>query len=359
MSTNISSRATAGPALYGHWTGDLRTVRTIRYAVGVTASVAIAFGLAWPLYILTPVFTGVFLSLPLPGPTLKQAFKLFGYVAVAFAIGLAFTMFLLPYPLIYLPALGIALFHIYYLVNRRGPVMLGLMSLIAVLVLSMLGNAHEALATVFALQFAGSMALAVLFYVLAHGLLPDPPGDHQALAHPGFQSGYSRVAALTALKSTITVFPLAILFISANLSGQLLILLYAAIYSITPDLAKGREAGMKGLFTTAIGGLAAMAIFWLIVAVPEYHFFITVMFLVSLIFAQNIFSDTPIAKYLPSAFVALLVLLSGGLGEDTNFTGKFFMRLILICAATLYVVGAMSVLDELFERIMQRPDKNR
>ena len=136
------------------WTSDLRTARIVRYAVGVTTAVAIAFGLEWPLYFLTPVLTAFFLALPIPAPTLKQLFYNILYVLVACVLGLVFTLFLLPYPLVYVPALGIILFRIYYLANRRGPVFLVLMSLLAVLILPMMGQGHEALAAGFALYFA-------------------------------------------------------------------------------------------------------------------------------------------------------------------------------------------------------------
>jgi hypothetical protein len=333
MSTDISvDKYDAPPGDAGSprqitWTADLRTVRIVRYAVGVTVSVAIAFGLQWPLYFLTPIFTAMFLAMPLPGPTLKQAFTLFGYVAVAFALGLIFTLFLLPFPLVFVPALGLALFHIFYLVNRGGPAMLGLMSLLAVLILSMMGNAHEALAMMFAFNFAWSATLAVLFYLLAHGLFPDPAIEQPTLGHSGFQPGYSKVAALTALKSTIAVLPIAV-----------------------------KAAGLKSLTSTVIGGLAAMAFYWLIVAVPQYHFFITLMLLTTLIFGTNIFSEKPLAKYLPSAFIALLILFGTSMGEGASFTGKFLSRVILIIAATLYVVGVMSILDQFFSRIQKSTD---
>ena len=236
MSTNVTADNHAAPpgdaGRYRQmsWTADLRTVRIVRYAAGVTVAVAMAFGLQWPLYFLTPIFTAMFLAMPLPGPTLKQAFALFGYVAVAFALGLIFTLFLLPFPIVFVPALGIALFHIFYLVNRGGPAMLGLMSLLAVLILSMMGNAHEALAMMFAFNFAWSATLAVLFYMLAHGIFPDPAGERPALGHSGFQTGYSKVAAITALKSTIAVLPIAILFVAANWTGEMLIMIYAELY---------------------------------------------------------------------------------------------------------------------------------
>ncbi|MFC1823588.1 DUF2955 domain-containing protein [Thermodesulfobacteriota bacterium] len=362
MSINVSANMhPVAPAVgensrHRPWTRDLRTARIVRYAVGVTVSVAIAFGLQWPLYFLTPIFTALFLAIPLPGPTLKQAFALFGYVVVAFAIGLIFTLFLLPYPLVFIIALGLVLFHIFYMVNRGGPVMLGLMSLIAVLILSMMGSAHEALAMMFALNFAWSSALAVFFYVLAHGMFPDPPGGQPTPGHGGFQRGYSRVAATTALKSTIAALPLAVLFIAAELTGEMLIMIYAAIYSMSPELSKGKAAGLKSLASTLIGGLAAMMLFWLMVAVPEYHFFIVLMLLAALIFGANIFSEKSLAKYLPSAFIALLILIATSMGEGVSFTGKFISRVILISAATLYVVGVMSLLDEVFSRERKHSD---
>ena len=49
----------------------------------------------------------------------------------AFVLGLFFAFFLLPFPLVYVPMLGLTLFHIYYLANRRGPLFLVLMSIIA------------------------------------------------------------------------------------------------------------------------------------------------------------------------------------------------------------------------------------
>ena len=357
MSTEVIIREENQTPLKITWPKDLRTVRILRYAIGITSAGAFAFGLGWPLHLLTPIFTGIFLSLPLPSPSIKGAFILFGYVALAFAVGLIFSLVLLPYPLIYIPALALVLFHIYYLINRNGSVIFGLMCLIAILLLSMLGNAYESLAMMIALQFAASLGLAVLFYVLAHGLLPDPPGSHLELAQHGFQSGYSQQAALSAIKSTIAVLPLAIIFIAAGWTGQILILVYAAIYSLTPDLAKGRAAGLKALLTTIIGGISAAAFYWLIVAVPEYHFFIALLFLTTLIFGKSIFSDNPLAKYLSSAFTAMLILLGGSMGEGANFTSKFILRILMIGAATLYVVGAMSVLDELFDRIMKKLGK--
>ena len=93
-----------------------------------------------------------------------------------------------------------------------------------------------------------------------------------------------------------------------------------------------------------------MVFFWLIVAVPEFHFFIALMLLTTLMFGTGIFSDAPLAKYLPSAVTALIILLGSSMGEDVNITDKFIVRVILIGAAALYVVAVLSVLDHFWPR---------
>ena len=351
MSTDASVEAAAGAAApvparsKASWRTNPRTVRIVRYTVGVTLAAAIAFAYEWPLFFLTPVLAAFFLSLPLPGPTLRQTLDLFGYVLVAFALGLVFTLYLLPYPLIYILLLGLALFHIYYLVNRGGPLMLAVMCLIAVLILPILALGHDALASGFTLYFVLSSGLSVLIYLLAHRLFPDPQTQGTMPGQAGFQRGYSPAAALAASKSTAAVLPIAVLFIVMGWASQILVMVFAAIFSLSPQVSKGWAAGVKSLKSTLIGGAAAVVFYWLIVAVPEFHFFVALTFLTTLIFGAAIFSGRPIAQYLPSAFIALLILVSGSMGEGADFVGKLVTRIVLISLAVIYVVAALAVLD--------------
>lgn len=336
------------------WTRDLRTVRIVRFAVGVTAAVAIAFGFDWTLNFLTPVFTAFFLALPLPAPSAKQIFNNILYVLAAMLLGIVFTHHLLPYPMLYVPALGLLLFHIYYLANRRGPIFLVLLCLIAVLILPMLLQTQEAVPVAFAVYFAGSSLLAILLFWLAHGIFPDPMGEQpKGAGYGGFYKGYSREAALTALKSTIAILPLATLYITLGLTDEILVMVFAAIFSLSPQLSHGTAAALKSLTSTLIGGFAALLFYALIVAVPQYHFLIALMMLTTLLFGAGIFSGKPLAQYLPSALIALLVLVSTSTAEDADIASKFVMRILLISTAALYVVAVISVLDHVWQRKTQ------
>lgn len=354
MSTDISVDAHADTAVGESrkklWTHDVCTARIVRYAIGVTAAAALAFGLNWPLFFITPLFVAMFLAMPSPAPTIRESLHAMVYPVVAFALGLLFTLLVLRYPLVYVLALGLMLFHIYYLANRGGPFVLVLMCLLAVLLLPLMATQHPALAVVVALYFAWSAVLAILLVLLAHGLFPDPASERSVSARAGFQSGYSSKAASAALKSTAAILPLAALFIAFSLTDQMLIMIFAAIFSLSPELTKGRTAALKSLSSTLIGGVAAVVFFYLIVAVPEFHFFIMLMFFTTLFFAAGIFSDHPLAKYLPSAVTALLILLGTSMGEGASLTDKYIVRVLLIGGAALYVVGALSVFDHFWSR---------
>ena len=331
-------------ALAAEITADPSALRAIRFAVGVTIAVALAYGIEWPLSFLLPVLTAVILGLPLPIPSLAAGLRNMLYTLAAFGIGLVFSLFFLRYPLVYILVLGLVLFHLYYFLNRGGSFWLTLMTMLAILLLPMLANTHEGFASGVALGFVGTSWLTMLMIWLAHLLVPDPVAAKMPRP-PGFQPGYSQPAAQLALKSTLVIWPLASLFIVFDLMDYLLVMIFSAIFILKPELSKGREAGLNSLVSTVLGGVCAWLFYWLIVAVPEYHFYIVLMFFTTLLFGMNIFSAKPTARYFGSALVALLILVNGSMGEGAEFTELFAQRIALIVLAVLYIVAVLKVLD--------------
>jgi hypothetical protein len=332
------------------WRSDVRIVRTLRFGLGVWASSLLAFVFQWPLFFLAPVLAAFFLSLPLPAPTGWNAVRLFWHIVAAFAIGLVFSQFLLVYPMAFVTLLGLALFHTYYRLNRGGSVLFALMSLIALLLLPMLALSHQAVSEGTANWFIVSAGFAVLAYLVAHQLLPDPGGTRGLPPGRGFKPEYSPAGAYAALKSTLAVMPIALLFLSLQLTGEILVLVFAAIFSLSPQAAKGREAGLKSLTSTFVGGAVAVVFYALIVAVPSIWFFALLLALTTLGFGAAIFSGRPSAKYMASAMIAVLILIGGAMGEDVDFADKLVTRIVLIGLATVWVVSALSVLERWLDR---------
>ncbi len=344
MSTEVAVKASSMKAWLRALGQDQVSVRIIRFAIGVTLSAALAYGINWPLSFLLPILVSFMLSLPLPMPSLQAGLRNMLHTLIAFGAGLVFSLFFLQFPLVYLVMLGLVLFHLYYYLNRGGSLWLALMSIIAILLLSMLGNTHEGLATGISLGFIGTGWLTIIMVWFSYLLVPDPQAAPYPQA-PGFQPGYSQPAAQAALKSTIVILPLASLFFMFDLTSYMLVMIFAALFILKPELSAGREAGMNSLVSTLIGGAFAWAFYWLIVAVPEYYFYVALMFLTSLYFGMHVFSGKPTAKYYNSALIALLILVNGSMGEGAEFTEKFIMRVILITLAVTYIVTALRVLD--------------
>lgn len=320
-------------------------IRALRYAVGVTIATALAFGIAWPLSFLFPVLSAVMLAFPVPKPTLAQGLRNMRDSLFAFGVGFLVTQFILPHTVIYIPVLALLLFHSYYHLNRGGSFWLVLMLLICLLVMPMLAGVHEGLAIEVVSGLVVSSWFTICLLWLAHYIVPDLPGDQSMPAAKGYQPGYSAPAAVFAFKSTLVALPIALIFIANNWTSQVLVMVFAAIFTLSPDLDKGKEAGLNSITSTLIGGLAAFIVYWLLVAVPEYFFLVMLMLLVSLMFGAAINSATPVAKYLPSAMVAMIILVNSSLAEDVSFTDVFLKRILFISMAAIYVVITLRVLD--------------
>jgi hypothetical protein len=348
MSTEASALAAGRSSRFFPWTTDLRTAQIVRFTVASTAATAISFALAWPLFFVCPLLTIVFLSKKIPGLTHRNWFVIL-YVLIATLLGLVFTLFLQPYPMIYVPMLGLVLFNIYYLINRGGSFVFGLICLLSVLILPILSSVHEALAMVFALYFGLSAALAIMIFIVAHVLFPDPPGSPEPPDYE-FQPGYSEAAATAALKSTLAMLPLVVLFNAFEFRGELLTLIYAGILSMTAEQTAGWTMGVTMFRATLLGAVAATVVYWFLVAVPELHFFVVLWFVVMLIFARFIFSDHALYKYAGSAATAMTILVATSLGPGADYISKIVIRAILIGAAALYVGVALAVIERFLVR---------
>ncbi len=326
---------------------DVNTMRVLRFTFGVTFACGLAYGINWPLAFLMPVFTALILAMPLPKPSLRASFHHMMSTLFAFAIGLVFSLFFLQFPLAYLVMLALVLFHLYYYLNRGGSFWFTLMAMIAILVLPMIANSHEGLAVSFSAGFVYSSWLTIAMIWLAHFVFPDPEFT-QFPVKPKYNTAYVDVAAKLALKSTLVVYPITAVFITYGLSDYLLVMIFSALFILKPDLTQGKEAGKNSLISTVLGGVFAWLFYWLIVAVPQFHFYLLLMLATTLFFGRNIFSGSAMAKYYSSGFIALLVVVNSSMAADANFNAILAQRILLITTAIVYIVCALKVIERYF-----------
>ncbi|GEA49795.1 hypothetical protein VIN01S_05990 [Vibrio inusitatus NBRC 102082] len=323
---------------------DAMMVRQLRFGVGVAISAAIAYIFNWSLSFLFPIFTTLLLSMPVPQMTPKQLARGLLNTVKGFCFGLIFSLALLKFPPIFLILMFVALFNIYYYLNRGGSFWLTLMTMLSTLILPMLSYMSDGLAIGFSLGFVASAWAAMIFVYLIYFILPDTE-KITLPSPPPFKNVYSPVAAQLALKSTLVAFPIVAYCITFARVDLLLTMIFAAMFTLKPELSAGKEAGRNSLISTVLGGLIAFVFYWALVAIPLFSFFIILMFGIALYVGVNIYSSNPNAKYYGSAMTCIIVLINGNMGADSDFVSALISRIFFISLAILYIVVALRVLD--------------
>ena len=151
-----------------------KTVRILRYAMGSTLCVAIAMGINWPLSFLLPVLALGFLASTGPRPGLKGGITFIVIVAAACYAGLLLSRYLLPYPLVFIPFVGLLLFLLFHAkVKGTSPLVITWLML-ALLVIPLLALTAQPIATLVAVGIGFGAVATVLIIWLSFGLFPDP-----------------------------------------------------------------------------------------------------------------------------------------------------------------------------------------
>ena len=341
---------------------SIHDIQVIRYALGVTIAIAIASAMQTPLSYLLPVLTALLLPRLLTRVGLKRDSSAgnpgLAYIRdslFAFAVGYIFTSLLLPFPILYIPLLGITLFQVYYYLNRGGSFWLVLSLIINLLVLPVLAQYYQGLAIGVAFELVVHSLLTLVVIVITNLLVPVPAALQQVDDSPVtvFKPGYDPDAAKRALISSMATLPVALLFVAEVWVSQLPVIIFVATFTLVPAIDRSRMAAIGSISATILGGVVAYITYWLLVAVPQYYFAVLVMLFLSLINGRLIFSGHKLAPILPSAMVGIIILINGSLSADSSFTDTFFKRLLLMSLAAVYVVIALRVVNAYWPR---RPD---
>jgi len=323
---------------------DVRTVRVLRYAAGTTLAVGIAMAGGWPLSYLSAVLALGFLATPDPCPSLRQGITFVSVVLVASLSGLALARWLLPYPFVFLPLVGLILFRLFYAKTGGASPLLITWMLIAVLLIPLVALlSPEAAGRVSVLIPAGAAA-AILYVWITYLFFPDPAGviAPPRVPPPAPPSGERfRIA----IRTTLVVLPVFILFYTLELAGSLLILIFVAILSSQPGFAKDFKGGMALLLGNVIGGAVAVIFYDLLVVMPEFGFLLLLVFLGGLIFGSRVFSGKPSGALYAMAFSTVILILGSTTSSNAEAGGKVLTRVVQILIAVVYVVAAFGVLE--------------
>jgi hypothetical protein len=334
--------------------------RILRLALGTSLALAFSQAAGWPLSFIAPIITLVLLALPLPVPSLKMGIGLFAAVMAPVLLG---SVVLLPF-FAHLHSVGIllvmlALFYSFYVTARGAPAAVGTFLTIGITLNVAIGSVNiDAFYAVVSGLSKGTVC-GLLFVWIAHAALPDLPAAFAGAQRPAPPPKPPiEVARLMALRSTLVVLPIAIIFLFSSASfGYVVVMIKVASMGQQAEAADSRRMGRSLLDSTFWGGLGAIVGWQLLSLWPSLVFYTLLTAIAALLYGRHIFRGAgmhPDGDMWSYAFLTMVVILAPAALDSMTGSAAgaaFWSRLLLIAITAVYGSLAVIVFDRFFPRV--------
>lgn len=325
-----------------------RTRKVLRFSIGVTLTMALATAIAWPVSFLSAVLIGLLLSSPKP-LSLRAGIAFVAVVATAMALSVILAAVLVPYPLVFIAITGLLLFRVFYAASGGGNPLAVLWMIIGLLLVPLLTMSAPIAGIMIGVWITFGAAVAVGIALVVQALIPEVPTDPTWPASaPAGDAPDSATRFRAAAISTLAILPLMVVFYVFQLTQHVVVLIFAAILSITASSTAGSKMGVGLLVANIGGGVLALVIYKLLVAAPDLPFFVALMFLTTLLIAQQRFSDKPTASLYGSALNTVLIVIGSVTTSTAEADAKVYLRLVQIGLAVVYIIAAVGLLEALW-----------
>lgn len=330
--------------------------RVFRLSAAVALSLAIAYGFAFPLPFIAPIFSLILGATPGPPLGLKALLGLVVMVMLTTGIGLLLIPLLLDYPFSAILIVTLGLYFCNYLTLIAGKAMLGLFLTVGFTMISAAGTVSVVLATTVIEGLVFAIAIAVVCQWVVYPLFPEDahsPAPLEEAPAPAEQSNW------IAIRATLIILPSYFLGLS-NPTLYLPIIMKSVSLGQQGSVLSAHEAGRELLGSTFLGGCYAIAFWFLLDLVTTLWMFSALMLLFSVHVISRMYGL--IATRWPPSFwqnvlVTMLILLGPAVEDSAN--GKdvyaaFFVRMGLFIAVTLYACFAVYLLEHLRSRHLHK-----
>jgi hypothetical protein len=313
----------------------------LRYAFGSTIIMLVAMSLNYTLAYLTPVLALTFLAPGAKPPTIKTTLLFLMIIAVTSTTGIIFSRFFLEYPLVFMPLLILAIFHIYYTTSLQH---MKVWFLISLLVTPMISQQSMRLGSVVAVNLFVNAFLAISLVWLVYFIFPFKEATIEVKKTSSEIRPSDSVRFISAVKKMMVIVPVLISFFVFNWTDAMLVLIFVSILSMNPAFAN-KKAGIALIVANLGGGLAAIVAYNLLTVVPNLIFLGLLTLLTGLIFGEKLFSRKPLSTLFGTAFSTFLLIL----GNVTSFIGEagemVWTRIFQLAIVVVYLVIGFFLAD--------------
>lgn len=315
----------------------------LRYVVGTCLILTVTTLMNYELSFLTSVLALSFMAPGAKPLAFKQGAGFIIILTVLTGVAYVFSELFIDYPMVFMPLLCLGVLWIYY--SQILPMIIKLFALMSVIIIPLLSLEANVVGALIATSLVFNTLMAICLTQLMFVIIPWSSADDLFLKEKGTAEKNSPEKQFSyAINILLVLLPLLLLFFIFKLSGGLLILIFAAILSISPALSNPKTGAVM-IVANMIGGLFAILAYKLLVIVPLFPFMIALTFIVGLLFASNLFSKKKIASVFGTAFSTFLLILCSVTSSDDAAGTKVWERVLQISMSVIYVVVAFRILN--------------
>jgi len=314
----------------------------LRCVFGVTLALLISTTIGYLIPQITAIFALFFLEpnrKPL-GPKKEIVFvlglSLMGY------FGVIIGNYLIDYPLVILPLLGLFIFWSYRFIKI--PVTIRLLFLMLVVLIPFISLKANIAGGLVLTALLINLIIALVVVRIAFFIFPLTAEEDISIEKEKAVVYKNINSDKLAFNGLLVVLPLVFVFYLFNATIAILTLVFALLLSFDPFVYQSKK-GPGLLLANILGGLAGIVVYNILVIAPSYVLYIFLLISVAFYFVMHIYSGKKTAPVYKIGFNTFFVIM-GVISVSTEEAGtEISERLLQIGLAVLYIIVAFKVVN--------------
>lgn len=325
---------------------DLRlNAPILRCVFGVTLALIVSTSLGYLVPHITAIFALMFLQPNQKPLGLKKEVGILFVLSLLGYFGVLLGDYLIDFPLVIMPLLGLIIYWSYRLVKIPEPVRL-LFLILAVLIpfISIKANLLGSI-VLSALMLNLIVALIVIrisYFIFPLNSRENIEIDKEEKANPFQDVNLDKLA----FNGLLVVFPVVLFFFLYNVNIALLTLVFVVLLSFDPFIYNSKK-GTALFAANVIGGLVGILVYNVLVMAPSYVLYIFLILSVAFYFVMHIYSGKKTAPIFRISFNTFFVTMGIISTSSTEASSAVWERLLQIGLAIIYVIVAFRLVNTL------------
>ena len=316
----------------------------LRCVFGVTLALVFSTTLGYLVPHITAIFTLMFLE-PNKRPLgLKKEIGIVLGLSLLGYFGVIVGQYLIDYPLVILPLLGLVIYWSFRFIKIPEPIRL--LFLILAVLIPFISLKANLLGSVVLSALLLNLIIALAVIRISFFIFPITSQEDQSIDKKKPQAYKNINLDKLAFNGLVVVFPIVFMFFLFNATVAILTLVFVLLLSFDPFIYQSKK-GTALIFANVFGGFAGVLAYNILVIAPSYVLYIFLIISVSFYFVINLYSGKKIAPIFKISFNTFFVVM-GVIATSTNEAGNtIWERLIQIGLAILYVIIAFKIVNTL------------